>query len=381
VTRCFDVAVVGLGAMGAAALCHLARAGLSVVGIERFASPHANGSSHGGSRIIREAYFEDPCYVPLVQRAYELWASLERDSARRLLIPSGGVMIGPPEGALVRGALRSAREHGLSHELLEPAEITRRFPAFRPAAGMVGVFEPRAGVLLPEACISAHLERAARAGAEIRPHTRVLDWSATQDRVRIRTDAGDVQAGQVLLAAGAWLPGLLHGLALPLAVERVVQAWFEPAGDAALLAPARCPLTIWEYGAGQHFYALPALDGKLKAALHHQGEPADPDDLRREVTEAEVARIREPLGRHIPPAAGRSAGALACLYTNTPDEHFAIDRHPAEPRAIVVSACSGHGFKFASAIGEAVARMVKDGAPAPVPERFGLARFAARARN
>jgi sarcosine oxidase len=362
--------------MGSAALCHLARSGLRAIGLERFASPHVHGSSHGGSRIIREAYFEDPCYVPLVQRAYELWAALENDTQRRLLIPPGGVMIGPPRSVLVEGALASARAHGLTHELLAADEITRRFPALRPAPEMIGVWEPRAGVLLPEECVSAHLEQAVRAGAEVRSNTMVQGWSPHADGIAVRTKTGDVHAGHVVLAAGAWMPEFSAELALPLEVERVVQAWFEPADEADALAPESCPITIWEYEASRHFYAFPAMDGAVKAALHHQGEAAEPDRVRREVSDHEVRGILGPLRRHIPSAVGRFRRALTCLYTNTPDEDFVIDRHPNEARIVLVSACSGHGFKFASAIGEAVAKMVKDGTPPPVPERFGIARFA-----
>ncbi len=376
----FDVAVVGLGAAGSSALCHLARNGYRVVGLERWTSPHTHGSSHGGSRIIREAYFEDPCYVPLVQRAYELWSALERDAGQTLMIETGGVMIGPPGGVLVAGALRSARLHGLRHELLSATEIRRRFPAFAPGDDMAGVWEPRAGVLLPERCVAAHLDQAAFAGAEIRMNTAVTGWRATAGGIVVETSGGEVHAGQVVLTAGAWLRGLLNGFDLPLSVERVVQAWFAPARDPALLEPARCPITIWQYEPDRFFYAFPALDGAVKAALHHQGERIDPDRVRREVEGDEVERILAPLRRHIPPAAGAPIRALTCLYTNTADEDFIIDRHPVEPRAILVSACSGHGFKFASAIGEIVAGMV-GGAPGPVPERFGLARLIRTAGN
>jgi sarcosine oxidase len=276
---------------------------------------------------------------------------------------------------LVEGALASARAHDLAHELLDAGEVTGRFPALRPDPNMVGVWEPRAGVVMPEECVKAHLELAARAGAEIRSGTRVTEWNPTRDGVEIATEKGSLTAGQVVLAAGAWLPNLVRGYALPLSVERVVMAWFDPAADASSLAPERCPITIWQYEPDKFFYAFPALEGRVKAALHHQGEPTDPDHVRREVTGAEVDRIRAPLARHIPSAAGRNVRACACMYTNTSDEHFVIDRHPLEPRAIVLSACSGHGFKFASAIGEAAAKMAKDGAPGPVPERFGIARF------
>lgn len=354
----YDVAVVGLGAMGSAALAHLARDGRRVVGFDRFDPPHPLGSTHGESRIIREAYFEDPRYVPWVQDAWRRWRELERDSGRALLLETGGMMIGPAEGPLVRGALASARAHDLPHEVLDAAAIRARVPAFAPDDAWVGVWEPRAGVLDPEAGVRAHLEAAVRAGAEVRPHVRVRRWRSGPHDVAIETPNGVVHAGQVVLAAGAWTSELLQGWALPLAVERVVQAWFAPAGDPAPLAPERCPISIWEYGPEQWFYAFPARGGRVKAALHHQGATLPPGERPSEVAPPEIDRIRAPLARHVPNAAGRCVEARTCLYTNTPDGHFVIDRHPADARVLVVSACSGHGFKFATVLGAEIAALL-----------------------
>ena len=374
-TQVHDVAVLGLGAMGSAALRHLARAGLSAVGIERFESPHAHGSSHGESRIIREAYFEDPRYVPLVQRAYDEWAALERDTGRSLTLTTGGVMIGPRAGDLVSGAIASAEAHRLPYELLDAAALQHRFPAFRPASHMVGVWEPRAGVLFPEECIAAHLEAAARAGAVIQANAGVTSWRAAGGYVEVTTERGITRARQLVLATGAWLSKQLAESCLPLTVERVVQAWFEPASRPEVLAPERCPITIWEYGEDRFFYAFPLMNGAVKAALHHQGEATDPDHVRREVTVEEIGRIRDPLALHIPDAAGRWLDAKTCMYTNTPDEHFVLDRHPDHPEVLVVSACSGHGFKFASAIGAVIAELVRDGTTSADIGLFELARF------
>src|SRR6266850_1119389 len=194
----YDVIVLGLGAMGSAAACHLARRGARVLGLDRFAPPHPNGSSSGRSRIIREAYFEHPAYVPMVQRAYELWQALERDSGRRLLLPTGGLMIGPPDGLLVSGALLSATTHGLPHEILDAAALRRRAPALHPEPGTVAVAEPRAGVLFPEECVAAHLEQATRAGATLGLDEAVEAWSATADGVEVRTSRGRHRAGKLL---------------------------------------------------------------------------------------------------------------------------------------------------------------------------------------
>ncbi len=373
-TQVHDVAVLGLGAMGSAALRHLARAGLNVAGIERFESPHAHGSSHGGSRIIREAYFEDPRYVPLVQRAYDEWAALERDTGRSLTLTTGGVMIGSRGGVLVAGAIASAEAHALPYELLDATALHDRFPAFRPASHMVGVWEPRAGVLFPEECIAAHLEAAARAGASIETNAGVTSWRATGGEVEITTDRGITRARQLVLATGAWLGSHLSASCLPITIERVVQAWFEPVRTENL-APERCPITIWEYEENLFFYAFPLLNGAVKAALHHQGEATDPDRVRRDVAAEEIERIRDPLSRHMPDAAGRWLDAKTCMYTNTPDEHFVLDRHPDHPEVLIVSACSGHGFKFASAIGAVIAELVRDGKTSADIGLFELSRF------
>jgi len=374
-TGTYDVAVLGLGAMGSAALRHLARAGLSAVGFERFESPHPHGSSHGGSRIIREAYFEDPRYVPLVQRAYDEWSALERDTGRSLTLTTGGVMIGPRDGVLVSGAIASAEAHHLRYELMDATALQQRFPAFHPAAHMVGVWEPRAGILFPEACIAAHLEAAARAGAAIHANEGVTSWRVAGGEVEVMTERGSTRARQLVLATGAWLGSHLAASCLPLTIERVVQAWFEPASHPELLAPERCPITIWEYADERFFYAFPMLDGAVKAALHHQGEPTDPDRVRREVTHAEIERIRDPLSHHIPDANGRWLDARTCMYANTPDTHFVLDRHPDHAEVLVVSACSGHGFKFASAIGAVIAELVRDGTTSADIGLFELARF------
>lgn len=359
----YDVIVVGLGAMGSAAAFHLARRGARVLGLDRFAPPHALGSSHGRSRIIREAYFEGPLYVPLVQRAYELWGELEAASGTAILRQTGGLMLGPPDGAVVAGALASARQHGLPFEELSAVEVTRRVPGFRPTVDMVGVWEPRAGYLVPERAIEAHLALAARHGAELRTGESVLRWSAGGGTVEVTTERGTYAARRLVLAAGAWMRRLLRPeLDLPLVVERVVQHWFRPACATTLYAPDRFPIFICEYAPGLAWYGFPDAGDGVKAALHHHGEHgADPDALRRDVGPEEVAYVRALLRTFMPAADGPLAESAVCMYTNTPDEHFVIDAHPAHPEVVIASPCSGHGFKFSSAIGELVAALATDG--------------------
>jgi sarcosine oxidase len=369
----YDVAVVGLGAMGSAAAFHLARRGRSVLGLDRFAPPHALGSSHGSTRIIREAYFEHPAYVPLVQRAYALWSELERASGRELLRITGGLMLGRSEGVLIGGARRSAEEHRLPHELLTAAEVRARFPALAPDDDMVAVCEPRAGVLFPERCIQAHLDLARKHGATLCFDEPATAWRSEGGGVRVATGQGEYRAAQLLLTAGSWMRAVTPGLELPLTVERQVLYWFAPRADGPSFAPARCPIHLWEPSPRRFFYGFPDFGEGVKVALHHGGDVADPENVRREVGGDEVAAMRDLLRRFLPAADGALRSAAVCTYTNTPDEHFWIDRHPDHASVLIASPCSGHGFKFSSVIGEALADLLMEGRP-----RFDMTLFGRR---
>lgn len=369
-----DVIVVGLGAMGSASLYHLAQRGVRVIGIDRFAPPHVLGSTHGLSRIIREAYYEHPRYVPLVQRAYELWAELERGAARRLFYQTGGLMIGTADSVLVAGALRSAREHGLAYELLSAAEVHTRFPGFSLPNEMSGFFEPRAGVLDPEGCVAAHLELAQAAGADVRLNEPVLEWSVANERVRVVTALGEYDARRLALCAGAWNPGLIDDDTVSLRVERQVMHWFTPARHPERFVPEQCPIAMIEYDSDRIFYFVPDSGDGVKAAIHHEGETTTPDSIRRTVSEDDVTRAEQLLSTYLPDAAGKHRGSATCLYTNTSDGHFLITPHARHEDVLIVSACSGHGFKFASAIGEAVADLLM-GMPRPDLEPFGRERL------
>lgn len=346
--------------MGSAAAYHLAASGKRLLGLDRFAPPHDFGSSHGLTRIIREAYFEHPTYVPLVQRAYELWADLEKQSGRKLFLQTGGVMVGLPDGALVRGAKRSAEEHKLAHQILSSAELQRRFPAFHPAANMVGVWEPRAGILFPELGIRTHLELAEKNGALLQFGDPVLRWQAHDGGVRVVTRDSVYTASRLLLSAGAWLSSLVPDLRLPLSIERQVLFWFEPLSQPEQFEPQRCPIHIWEYESGRYFYGLPDLGDGIKAALHHQGENTQPDAIRRDVDDEETELVRNLLRRFLPGADGPLKSAVVCMYTNTSDEHFILDYHPVHRQVLIASPCSGHGFKFSPVIGEIAAALLND---------------------
>ena len=370
--RQYDVIVVGLGAMGSATLYHLAKRGVRALGLEQFSALHDRGSSHGDSRIIRETYFEHPLYVPLVQRAHELWRALEEESGRRLLTVDGGLMIGPPDGTVVTGTLRSAREHNLPHEILSPEEVTKRFPAFSAIADVVAVLDPRAGYLDPEACTRAHIDLAGRAGAATRFNERVLAWHADSDSVRVVTAAGEYASKKLVLSAGSWINSLLGDLNLPLEIERQTVSWFEPPAPAANYQSSRFPIFAYEFKPGVICYGFPELAKGVKASVMHDGGIfRSPEEIDRTVTEVDVQSLRSSL-HDILSDLSRSPvlDSTTCIFTNTPDHDFVIDFHPEHSNVLISSPCSGHGFKFASAIGELQAEMVTTGS-----SRFDLTPF------
>lgn len=375
----YDVIVAGLGGMGSAAARHLAGRGKRVLGLERHTPAHDRGSSHGASRIIRQAYFEGAEYVPLLLRAYELWERLERESGRDLLTLTGGLMVGRRDGELVPGSLASAEEHGLPYELLEAAEIRDRFPTFSPTPDTVALFEERAGFLRPEESVRAHLERAASSGAELRFEEPVLSWEApaSGDRVRVETREGIYEAERLVISPGAWAPQLLSDLGVPLEVERQVMFWFEPEGDRGLFEPDRFPIFICEPDDGKIFYGVPdGLHGGVKAAFHHvDGAACTPETLDRRVRSEEVSAIRERLAAHVPALAGRCMEARACMYTNTPDLHFVISLHPDYPQIAIACGFSGHGYKFCSVVGEILADLATEGSTRHPIDLFAPARL------
>lgn len=371
----YDVIIVGLGAMGSAAAYHLAKNGLRVLGLDRFQPPHNFGSSHGLTRIIREAYFEDPLYVPLVQRAYELWADLELQSGKELLQKTGGLMIGPVDGALVSGASRSAEQHRLAHEILASAALAQTFPVFKVQDNPTAVWEPRAGVLFPERAIQTHLELAAKLGAELRFNEPVRKWEPLGKCVRIFTDSDFYTGNHLVLSPGAWMSSLLPEPRLPLTVERQVLFWFKPLSHLELFQPDRLPIFIRQYAPDKFFYGFPDLGDGVKVAFHHQGGHVAPDSLSQKVEQNEIDEMRHVLSEYLPDANGELRSTAVCMYTNAPDEHFVLDYHPEYPQVVVASPCSGHGFKFSPAIGEMIAGMIGGERPRFNLDLFNIARF------
>jgi sarcosine oxidase len=374
----YDAIVVGLGGMGSAAAYHLARRGKKVLGLERHAPVHDRGSSHGESRIIRQAYFEGAEYVPLLFRAYELWEDLERETGQDLMTLCGGLFIGPEGGELVSGSVASADEHGLPYEVLGPSELKRRFPVFEPGPETVALFEKRAGFVRPEKTVRAHLDLAGSLGVDLRFGERVLSWEATDSGARVRTEGGVYEAGRLVVAAGAWAGELLSDLELPLEVTRQILFWFRPRGGVEAFAPVRLPTWIYEPDDGNMFYSFPAVDGAdtVKAAFFRaDGTPADPNTMNREVHDEEVEFIRGYLGRHVPAMDGELVAARTCMYTNTPDQHFVVSAHPDHPQVAVAAGFSGHGYKFCSVIGEILADLAIDGGTGHPVDLFAPSRL------
>ncbi len=378
----YDVIVLGLGGMGSAALRALAGRGSRVLGLEQFEPGHDRGSSSGGSRMIRQAYFEGPAYVPLLLRAYDLWRAAEHDLGERLLTLNGGAFLGRPESRTVTGSLAAARHWDLPHELLDAAEISRRWPAMHPDAATVAVVEPSAGFVYPERAVTGNCRLAAAAGAEVRTGERVLSWQAagTGDGVRVTTAAGSYEAGRLVVTAGPWAPQVLADLELPLTVERQLQFWFAP--DGPEYDVGRLPVFICEHDDGAQVYGFPNADGlgPKFGIFRLDMPPVSADTVDRTVHEEEVARMRRHLERLLPVAAAAPlAKSVTCLYTTSPDEHFVIDRHPEHPQVALATGFSGHGFKFVPVVGEILADLVTDGTSRHDIEMFRLARPAVAA--
>jgi monomeric sarcosine oxidase len=351
--RSADVIVLGLGGMGSAAAMHLAQRGARVLGFDRFGPAHDRGSSHGESRLIRQAYFESPAYVPLLKRSYTLWDELAAASGRALLHRSGLLLLGRRTST----AATIAREFGIAIEELSSRETRARFPDIRVEDDWVGLFEPGAGWLAVESCVQAHLDAASRAGAALRFDERARSWRVDEASglVEVETSAGRYRARKLVIAGGAWAPALLAELALPLQVHRVVQLWFKAREEHA------APCFAFDL-AGGFFYGFPQNGGLVKIAEHSARQPvATPDDVRREISADDVQRVEAFVRERLPCLETPHVDARTCMYTMTPDEHFVVDLHPRHPEVTFAAGFSGHGFKFATVIGEILADLALEG--------------------
>jgi sarcosine oxidase len=365
----FDVAVIGLGAMGSAAAYQLAKRGQRVLGIDRFAPPHLNGSHCGETRITRKAIGEGEAYVPLVLRAYEIWREIEEATGESLLEITGGLWISSEKRAsevhvenFFDNTVRAARRFNIAHELLEAADIRQRFPNFNVRDDEHGYFEPDAGFLRPEACVRTQLALAARYGAMSKTDERVIGIAQSKGQVRITTDRGEYAAAHAIVSAGAGAVDLLPSeITRHLTVSRQILYWFESTGHEGM------PVWIWELQERKHgIYGFPPLGGLTKISTESFVGELAPEKMYASLVQPHVRGVDSHCVKTVP-----------CLYTCTPDFHFIIDRHPTMDRVLVASPCSGHGFKHSAAIGENLAQWIVDGKPALDLSSFSLARFAA----
>lgn len=368
-----DAIVLGCGGVGSAALYRLARRGLRVVGIDQFAPPHDRGSSHGETRIIRAAYFEHPDYVPLAQASWSAWRELETATGATLLEATGLAEFGPPDGIVVPGVLRAARQHNLNVHSLTPDEAATRWPALA-GHGLDGVYEPDAGVLRVERCVAAHLDAARAAGAETCFSTRVSGWTCG-DAIAVQAGDQEFLAERLIVTAGAWAGGLLADVGVPLTPRRQVVAWH--AAGAEMAVDAGCPCFLFELPTGV-FYGFPDVDGRgAKVGDHAPGAVvADPSNLDRDLHDGERLALEAFVRARLPFATPTPLRHSACMYTMSPDEHFVVDRHPSDPRVVFAAGLSGHGFKFAPVLGQALADLAVDGATSLPIGFLSLARFA-----
>jgi len=369
----YDTIVIGVGGMGSAAVYHLARRGQRVLGLEQFDIPHDLGSSHGTNRIIRLAYWEHPSYVPLLRRAYELWRDLEHLAGERLLIITGGVDAGPEGCPTVDGSLLSCDVHHLPHETLTAAELHRRFPGYRLPDGMVAVYQPDGGFVLSERAIVAHVMAAQDLGAEVHAREAVLDWEAGGAGVRVRTARGSYAAERLVITAGPWAGRLVPALSRTAVPERQVLLWAQPRRPEYFRLGA-FPVFNMESPEGR-FYGFPiyGVPGFKIGKYHHRLEHTAADAVDRAIHPEDEAVLREGIRRYFPEADGPTMAVKTCLFTNSPDEHFILDRHPEHGNVAIAAGFSGHGYKFASVVGEIMTALALDGR-----SRFDLGLFGIR---
>ncbi len=373
----FDVIVLGVGAMGASACYHLASRGAAVLGLEQFDIPNDQGSAHGQSRAFRMCYFEHPDYVPLLRRSLELWHQLEEITERKLLHMTGGIWFGPADCELIAGSRDAAVTHDLTHEWIEYDDAAKRYPQFTIPDGYVGFYEPQAGLLLPERIISACAEHAAKRGAVLRANEAVVKWEADSKSVTIHTTQSEYEADHLIVCAGPWSSRVLDEIGVELSVTRQIAIWVQPP-EAELFALGTLPIWAIDRPAGGMYYGFPILSDKagFKLSVHCPGPSTDPDAIDHVAQDDEMNELREMLGRFIPGADGPLLEASVCMYTNTPDANFIIDHHPQHANVTIACGFSGHGFKFASVIGEALADLALDGRTELPIGFLGVQRFA-----
>lgn len=370
-----EVIVLGVGGMGSATARYLARRGVDVLGIERFDVPHARGSSHGLTRIIRLSQYEDPAYVPLVERALDRWQDIDDGRPTSLLHQVGSVDFGPSDSSLYQGAKRSCELHDIEHEVLSGDELGERFPGYDLPPEYRGVYQPAGGFLYPEQCVVACVQSAHAGGATIRARERVETWEASESGVRVETDEGEYLAETLVVTAGGWTGQLVPSLAEFLQPERQVQSWFQPTRPSSF-EPEQFPVFVADVPEG-HYYGFPVyrVPGFKLGKYHHRGETGSPAELDREPDREDERLLREFAASYFPAGAGPTMGLSTCLFTNTPDGDFLLDTHPDHASVVIGAGFSGHGFQFASVVGEVLGELAIDGGTDHPIEPFEIARL------
>lgn len=375
-----DVVVIGLGAMGSAACYQLARRGVRAMGFDQYGVPHTMGSSHGDSRITRLCYYEHPDYVPLLKRAHALWRDLQTRGGATLFHQVGGIFIGPPNSEFIAGTLKAARDQQLAHDVLDRAQLAARFPQFRVPDDHIGVFEPTAGFLLPERIIATHIELALKHGAAIHTYEPLLRWEDRASHIAVHTSRGTYTADRIIFCGGAWSEKLLGDIGVTLQVTRQALGWVWP-NKPERFALGTIPVWAISNPDGSLHYGFPMLPGGafgragFKIGHHFHGEPTTANAINRMPQPEDELDFRHVLRRFIPDADGPLLSMAICMYTNTTDSHFIIDRHPKHERAFIACGFSGHGFKFASVVGEIMADLAMHGRTEHPIGFLGLKRF------
>jgi len=375
VVKHFDSIVVGVGGMGSSAVYNLAKRGQKVLGIEKFDVPHSEGSSHGVNRIIRLAYYEDSSYVPLLRRAYEMWSEIETIAKEQLLYKTGSIDTAPSGHELFEGSLQSCLEHDIPHEILNYRQINERFPGYEMPPGHMGLYQQDGGFVLSERAIVAYVNAAVTEGATIQARETVLNWEPEADGVRVFTDRSEYTADRLVITAGAWTAGMLPSLEELAVPERQVLAWLQPE-EPSLFTPEVFPVFSAFFEEGR-YYGFPVfgIPGFKIGRYHHLEEVADPDHVERNVTQEDEDVLRAASARYFPKANGTIMTLKTCLFTNTPDEHFIIDTVPGYPQVAVAAGFSGHGFKFASVVGEILGDLSINGKTRHNIELLNIDRF------
>ncbi|MEM6283250.1 MAG: N-methyl-L-tryptophan oxidase, partial [Chloroflexota bacterium] len=389
----YDVIVVGLGIMGAGALYQAAKRGAKVLGIDRHTPPHNMGSSHGDTRITRQAIGEGEAYMPFIRRTNEIWRELEAATGNKLYYTTGGVSIAPRDGGaqfhnagdFVERTAEIATAYGIAHEVIDADETMRRYPLLKLGAHERTYVEPGAGVLHCELCVQSQLDEALRHGATVRTGEMVLRYSDTGDSVRVETDRGSYCADRLVLAAGPWMLDFLPLEVRPrVEVYRQVIYWFE-AEDIEPFTEENFPFLIWIGDRkDQYFSDFPALrDGiqGVKVLTESYIEAIHPNDIDRTVHQHEIDHIYHEITQpRLHGVTDKLLHADVCMYTVTPDNHFIIDFHPESERMVIASPCSGHGFKHSAAVGEALAELALDGVATLNTDAFKLSRLLTKER-